>query len=213
MDMKTQNKNPQIRIISSISILCYLLFLVNCRGYHYYAKKLVNKYECIESIEEIIGWEGNSSEISPPSSFDIRMSYDRRLFLSYIEFNEKIKSKYYPHYLELIGGFAIEGRIPIEWIEKKTCLKLATVEDVIAHYDTIYGFIATMPKLSEINDQLSENNKYYIDKYGEGYVGRDYWEEVNSFLLVEMDKYPEYYKIRKISETIPWETRIIYRRL
>jgi hypothetical protein len=83
-----------------------------------------------------------------------------------------------------------------------------------------------MTRLNDINEQLSENNRYYIDEYGIGFVGRgrerEYLEKVKSFtynngcicrpLLIEIDKYPECYKIGKINEKNPWETRIVHRR-
>jgi hypothetical protein len=107
-------------------------------------------------------------------------------------------------------------------ISEKTGLNLITVENVITEYDTIYGFINRMTKLSEINGQLSENNKYHVTESGKGYVGNEYLKKVKSFvynnddicypLLVEMDKYPACYKISNINEKIPWEKRIVYTR-
>jgi hypothetical protein len=220
MDVKIKHKFSQTKIIVLV-MLCCLLIPTNCKGYHYYIKGLIAKYDYIESIEEIIGWGGNSSDLPTPSAFDIKMENGRRLFLSYVEINEKTGKNYYPYYLDLIGNFVIYGRIPIDLIAKETGLDLETVEDIIVHYDTIYSFINTMTKLSEINEELSEGNKYHISPYGGGgYVGDEYREKVKSFasgdwrpLLVEIDKYPEVYKMEDIDENIPRETRRVYRRI
>jgi hypothetical protein len=197
---------------------------MNCtRGYyyHFYAKELLEKYDYIETITEIAGWEGNSSELPPPFAFDIKMENGKRVFLSYVESNKEKNSIYYPKYVELMGNYVINGRIPIELIVEKTGLDLRTVEDVVVNYDTIYSFVSTMTKLGEINALLSKNNKYHVNDYGIGYVG-GYEGKVKSFiynngdichpLLVEMDKYPEFSEIRYINEEISWEIRIVYRR-
>jgi hypothetical protein len=88
---------------------------------------MLDKYNYIESVEEIVGWGGNSSELPAPSAFDIKMTDNRRLFLSYVESNKKMKSRTYPTYIEMIGDFVIYGRIPVELIAEKTGLKLTTV--------------------------------------------------------------------------------------
>jgi hypothetical protein len=181
---------------------------------------LIAKYDYIEFIEEIIGWGGNSSDLPTPSAFNIKMTNDRRLFLSYIGINKKTRKNYYPHYLELIGNYAIYKSISIDLIANETGLNLETVEDVIIHYEIIYSFIDTMTKLSEINEDLSEDNRYHISQQGMGYVGDEYREKVKSFasgqsrpLLVEMDKYPEMYKIEKMKKNIPEEVRRIYSKI
>jgi hypothetical protein len=126
----------------------------------------------ILSVIEIWGWDGKGGDFNMPLALDIRITGNKRLFLSLIRSknldskinNTPLKSPFtinlvgenafscYSEFYSAAGERKVVGRneksygIPVDLISQELGIRLNTVREVVSNYDKINAFVSEFIK-------------------------------------------------------------------